>query len=172
MIQNMMKIATSAPSSANCSAPLPELQKLCSSQHVMQECSLVLSPITIQPESHVSKQFRCNSHSFGFPVISSVLVDIDILRTCNSLIKFETILTKKCLFSIKYCNGTFVLLTICQLSIFQNNCAYTSVKKNGGFFNLFEKYRKCFQFETLLPYIGANIPIKCPNVPVLWAVIV
>jgi len=60
----------------------------------MQECNLVLSPITVQPDSQVSEQFRCRSHNFGFPVTSSVLVDIEMRLTCSKIDEFVVLLEK------------------------------------------------------------------------------
>lgn len=69
-----------------CGAALfPELQKEFS-QHVMQECSLVLSPIMVQPGSQFSEQFLWSNQSWGFPVVSSVLVATEIRFTYGKII--------------------------------------------------------------------------------------
>lgn len=58
----------------------PELQKS-ASQHFVQECNLVLSPITMQPGSHTFEQFRSRSQSDGNEVELPVLMVSEILFT-------------------------------------------------------------------------------------------
>lgn len=132
--------------------PVPLLHRLVSQQAVQAQ-SLVRSPITMHPGSHLFVQFLSRDHVFGLEVEFSVLVVQENRFTCNTR-------TRHIVFLISL-NSNFVSAQFNRVSLCLDSQQISAFRELDETLGLYLK-RKLFVLSLYKPFclVGRLYPIK------------